>query len=164
MTIYHGSTMPVEAPKIINSGRKLDFGEGFYTTSSKEQATIWANIVSSRRETSAQFLSVYHFNYEEAKNELEFIHFPEPDETWLDFICANRSGRIISKPYDIVFGAVANDKVYRVVQFYENGVYDKDEAIRRLKADKLFDQILFHTEKSLRYCTFTECIDLGAMR
>ena len=160
MIVYHGSTVPVEVPKIMNGGRKLDFGEGFYTTSSKEQAIIWAEIVSVRREMSAKFLSSYYFDCEKAQNELEIIRFLEPDEVWLDFICANRSGRTISKPYDIVIGPVANDKVYRVVQFYENGVYDKDEAIRRLKADKLFDQILFHTEKSLKYCRFAECVDL----
>ena len=164
MIIYHGSTTPVEVPKIMNSERKLDFGEGFYTTSSKEQATIWDEIVSVRREISARFLSAYHFDYKNAQKELEVIHFPEPDEAWLDFVCANRSGRRIAKPYDIVFGPVANDKVYRVIQFYENGVYDKNEAIRRLKADKLFDQILFHTEKSLTYCRFTECVDLGAIK
>jgi len=94
--------------------------------------------------------------------DLEIIHFHEPDGTWLDFVCANRSGRSISKQYDIVLGPVANDKVYRVVQFFENGIYDKDEAIKRLKADSLFDQILFHTEKSLEYCLFVECVNLEA--
>jgi hypothetical protein len=63
--------------------------------------------------------------------------------------------------YDMVFGPVANDKVYSVVQFYENGVYDKDEAIRRLKVDELYSQILFHTEKSLVYCRFTGFEKLG---
>jgi hypothetical protein len=58
--------------------------------------------------------------------------------------------------YDIVIGPVANDKVYSVIQFYENGVYDKEEAIKRLKVEALFDQILFHTEKALNHCRFLE--------
>ena len=95
---------------------------------------------------------------------MNIIHFHEPDETWLDFVCTNRSGRLISQPYDIVIGPVANDKVYRVVQFYENGVYDKSEAIKRLKADKLFNQILFHTEVSLEYLCFSDIVDLGVVR
>jgi hypothetical protein len=37
---------------------------------------------------------------------------------------------------------------YTVVQYYENGVYDKEEAIKQLKVEALFNQILFHTEKS----------------
>jgi hypothetical protein len=40
------------------------------------------------------------------------------------------------------------------------GVYDKDEAIKRLKVDKLYDQVLFHTEKSLKYCRFIGYEDL----
>jgi hypothetical protein len=55
----------------------------------------------------------------------------------------------------MVFGAVADDKVYAVVQYYENGVYDKEDAIKRLKVESLYHQILFHTEKSLTYCRFT---------
>jgi len=42
MTIYHGSDTPVKNPKILISNRLLDFGEGFYSTSSLEQAQRWA--------------------------------------------------------------------------------------------------------------------------
>ena len=161
MIIYHGSTVPVETPKIMQSERKLDFGEGFYTTSNREQAIFWAKIVAVRRETDTQFLSAYEFDLEEAQKELTIIRFDETNEVWLDFVCENRSGRKPTEPYDIVFGPVANDKVYTVIQFYENGVYDKDEAIRRLKVDTLYNQILFHTEKSLKYCRFTGCEELG---
>ena len=38
MILYHGSNVFVREPRIVNSGRKLDFGAGFYTTSSLEQA------------------------------------------------------------------------------------------------------------------------------
>jgi len=160
MQIYHGSDVPVHIPKILKSERMLDFGDGFYTTSNREQAIIWANIVAIRTETTNRFLSIYEFDVQSAKKDL-IISFDEPDEAWLDFICTNRSGRKISIEYDIVFGPVANDKVYRVVQFYENGAYDKDEAIKRLKVDKLYNQILFHTQKALAYCRFIGHEDLG---
>ena len=39
MILYHGSNVFVREPRIVNSGRKLDFGTGFYTTSSFEQAS-----------------------------------------------------------------------------------------------------------------------------
>jgi hypothetical protein len=38
MRIYHGSDIAVPEPEILGSNRLLDFGEGFYTTSSFEQA------------------------------------------------------------------------------------------------------------------------------
>ena len=155
MVIYHGSNVLVEYPKILRSERMLDFGAGFYTTSNREQAVRWSQRVADRRVPRTQLLSVYEFDSEAAQRDLDIICFEEPDSDWLDFVCTNRMGREIDKQYDIVIGPVADDQVYAVVQFYENGIYDKEEAIKRLKVDILFDQILFHTEKSLSYCRFT---------
>ena len=47
------------------------------------------------------------------------------------------------------------------VKLFETGVLDKGEALKRLKVEKLFDQILFHTEKGLRRCVFDHYEDLG---
>ena len=38
MIIYHGSTVLVEKPEIRTGETFLDFGAGFYTTTSYEQA------------------------------------------------------------------------------------------------------------------------------
>jgi len=160
--IYHGSNVIVEQPKIMQGERMLDFGTGFYTTSNKEQAIRWAQRVSHRREPKEQMLSIYEFDIEAAQCDLSIIRFDEPNGEWLDFVCANRSGREAVNHYDVVLGAVADDKVYSVVQFYENGVYDKADAIKRLKVEDLFNQILFHTEKSLPYCRFVGYEQLGS--
>ena len=37
MKIYHGSIEKVESPEIRESNRTLDYGQGFYTTTSYEQ-------------------------------------------------------------------------------------------------------------------------------
>jgi len=164
MIVYHGSNMVVDQPQILQSERMLDFGTGFYTTSNKVQAIRWAERVADRREPKDQILSIYEFNLDAAEHDLAIIRFNEPNGDWLDFVCANRSGREIPKPYDIVFGPVADDKVYTVVQYYENGVYDKEDAIKRLKVEELFNQVLFHTEKSLTYCRFTGHEKLGGVK
>lgn len=164
MVIYHGSNIVVEKPKILQSERMLDFGVGFYATSNKEQAVRWAERVAERRETKDQMLSVYEFDLEAAERGLSIIRFDEPNGKWLDFVCANRSGREATEPYDIVFGPIADDKVYTVVQYYENGVYDKEDAIKRLKVEELYSQILFHTTKSLTYCRFTGFEKLGGAK
>jgi hypothetical protein len=31
----------------------------------------------------------------------------------------------------------------------------KEEAIKRLKVEKLYNQILFHTEKALQFCRYS---------
>ena len=160
MIVYHGSTIVVDKPLILQSERFLDFGTGFYTTTNKEQATRWALRVAARRKAETQYISVYEFDYERAKKELKMIYFEGADEVWLNFICACRSGKSIIEEYDIVFGPVADDNVYAMVQLFELGVLDKDETIKRLKVETLYDQVLFHTEKALSLCSYKEFIVL----
>ena len=41
MKIYHGSLEVIERPLILQPNRLLDYGKGFYTTTSKRQAIEW---------------------------------------------------------------------------------------------------------------------------
>ena len=41
MLVYLGSVEVVENPEIRESNRTLDYGSGFYTTTSYEQAVAW---------------------------------------------------------------------------------------------------------------------------
>jgi len=161
MVIYHSSTIGVEAPKILKSERMLDFGEGFYTTSNREQADRWAEIVAAKRKTIARVITEYEFDIDAAKKELVVISFDKPDDEWLEFVCQNRSGRIPPEPYDIATGPVANDQVYTVVVLYEQGVLSREAAIMELKVRELYNQILFHTEKSLNYCRYIRHTEIG---
>lgn len=161
MKIYHGSDVVVKEPKILQSNRLLDFGIGFYTTSNKEEASRWAEKVSLRNNTGKKFLSIYSFDIEKAKKELNIIEFTKADEKWLDFITANRRGKEMAEEYDIVMGPVADDNVYLTVKLFETGVLDKQEALKRLKVEKLFNQISFHTNEGLKFCLFDRYEDFG---
>ena len=161
MVVYHGSNIPVINPKILQSERKLDFGDGFYTTFNREQAVRWSERVAEREKTSVRIISEYEFDSNTAENDLKVLKFEKPDSTWLDFICANRLGNEAIIQYDIVIGPVANDSVYQTVLFYEQGLYDADEAIKRLKIQKLYNQVLFHTEKSLKFCKYIQHEQIG---
>ena len=160
MICYHWSDVVVEVPKILKSKRPLDFGVGFYVTSNKEQATKWSTIVALRNNNKKKYVNKYEFNIDEAINKLRILYFSSPNEEWLKFVCDNRKGKSTSD-YDIVIGPVADDKVYRVVLLYEHGDIDKDLALKKLKTEKLCDQILFHTEKSLEYLKFIEVEELN---
>jgi hypothetical protein len=59
LILYHGSNVAVEKPIIVRANRTLDFGNGFYTTTSKEQAYKWAKIKQRREETSNAFITIY---------------------------------------------------------------------------------------------------------
>ena len=161
MIIYHGGTDPVKIPKIMKSERMLDFGEGFYTTSNREQAARWAELVAVKRKTSIRVITEYEFSFDAAKKELAVISFDKPDDKWFDFVCRNRSGRTPAEPYDIAIGPVANDQVYTVVVLYEQGLLSREAAISALKVRELYNQILFHTEQSLNYCRYVRHIEIG---
>lgn len=155
MICYHGSDTIVDAPKILEAKRPLDFGGGFYVTTSEAQAKSWAIKVAYRNNNNHRCVNRYELDLEKAKAELTVICFNVADEKWLDFICDNRSGKPTGD-YDIVIGPVADDRVYRVVVEYENGDLDKETALKNLKTEALCDQILFHTEKSIEYLKYID--------
>ena len=155
MIVFHGSDIVVDVPKILEAKRPLDFGGGFYTTSSESQAKSWALKVAYRNNCSHKCVNRYEFDLTAAKSELTVIEFAVADEKWLDFICNNRSGKPTGE-YDIVIGPVADDRVYRVVVEYENGDLDKETALKNLKTESLCNQVLFRSEKSLEFLKYID--------
>ena len=145
MILYHGSNVIVEQPKLIRQNRYLDFGFGFYTTTNRDQAVNFAQKVTDRRKTGAATLNIYSVEEAVAFKECSLLRFDSPDEAWLDFVAENRQG---------TYGAVANDDVYRTITLYMTGVLDKEQTLAALKIRKLFNQLVFATEKSLQYLHF----------
>ena len=68
----------------------------------------------------------------------------------------NRTQKGFSHDYDIVYGPVANDRVYAAFALYEGGLLNKQNLIAELKTYRLVDQYLFHTEAALQTLTFLE--------
>ena len=101
------------------------------------------------------FVNEYEFDLIQL-SKLHCLLFDKPTEEWVDFIMANRTQRKFSHTYDIVYGPVANDRVYAAFALYEGGVLDKSSLIKELKTYRLVDQYLFHTEASLRLLTFIQ--------
>jgi len=152
--IFHGSDIAVLEPRIIAANRLLDFGEGFYTTSSKEQAKRWAARVKNRRNSESQIISVYEFDLDKAEKDLRILRFDSPNPEWLRFVTACRVGKDAGYSYDVAMGPVANDNVYATIQLFETGLLSEQETIIRLKVEEIYDQILFHTTRALRYCVY----------
>ena len=164
MTIYHGSDQIIKSPELRSSARTLDFGSGFYTTTNKEQAETFAVKVYNRSiragETpKGRFISIYEADYEAMQNELDILRFESPNEEWFDFVIANRRSVWQGEKYDIIYGPVANDTIYRTLIAFETGELSKQETIARLKVRELFNQITFTSKRAisfLRFIDFTE--------
>ena len=154
MKIYHGSIEKVEKPEIrILRNRTLDYGYGFYTTTSYNQAKDWVKRRMDNTNAQKGFINIYELD-ESALDLLNCLIFKSPTEDWVDFVMNNRTKKSFIHDYDIVYGPVANDKVYAAFALYEGGLIDKQTLIIELKAYKLVDQHLFHTEKALEYLSF----------
>ena len=117
MKLYHGSNLEIKNPQILESDRKLDFGTGFYLTSSYEQAEKWAILTAIRRGEGRPIISV--FEYEDNKSsELNILKFENADIEWLRFVSGNRNNQSTKNDYDIIIGPVANDKTMPVISLY----------------------------------------------
>ena len=71
MILYHGSTELVDKPEIRVGEAFLDFGVGFYTTTSYEQAERWAKIKMRRNNAELGYVTIYEFDFEKVQNELK---------------------------------------------------------------------------------------------
>lgn len=155
MKIYHGSIEIVERPEIRESNRTLDYGQGFYTTSSYEQAEAWVRRRMAEKQASRGYICVYELD-ESAMQGMNTLIFETPTEDWVDFVMKNRTQKGYVHQYDIIYGPVANDRVYASFALYEGGLINKQALILELKTYKLVDQYLFHTQRALQSLTFIE--------
>lgn len=148
MILYHGSNIAVTEPQIIVSNRALDFGAGFYTTSSEEQAVRWAKLQALRRGKGVPTVSVYEFDDAKA-DDLAILRFPSADADWLRYVTDNRKSAYSGEKYDVVIGPVANDNTMPVISDYMAGTINVETALIFLKPQKLADQYAFLTWKGL---------------
>ncbi len=155
MILYHGSNLTVSEPQLVVQNRFLDFGYGFYTTTSKVQAIGFAEKVTKRRKEGTPTVSIYEIDEVKAFKECSVLRFDIPDEAWLDFVSENRAGNYSGKAYDFIYGPVANDDVYTTFTLYTAGVLTKDQTIQALKIKKLYNQMVLTSTKALSYLKFS---------
>jgi len=153
MFLYHGSYIEIKIPD-INLGRfNLDFGEGFYVTTLKEQAERWAirRVATSKILNNAveinPIVTIYDIDFDSL--DLNILFFDGYTEEWLDFVVKNRglSEPALNTEYDIVYGNVTDDDVARTVDDYMElltknrvNVYVKNALLYQLQFSKPNDQ------------------------
>lgn len=156
MIVYHGSSEVVSQPDILHSYRALDFGKGFYVTTVKEQAERWARrkvaLVGTARVGIARVggrAIVNQYLMGDDMKGLRVKRFPDDLVEWIEFVCDCRDGKPGYQDYDLIIGKVANDKVFRVVDMYHSGIWDKKRALKEIRAYPNYDQLAFITQKAI---------------
>ena len=158
MLLYHGSDVEVKEPKIIKSEYGRDFGFAFYLTPIKKQAERWAKRKAANKGKNG-VVSV--FEWDEKLDGLNYKNFTDQDSEWLELIIKCRSDINFSHDYDIVEGKIADDTVGETVNFVIQGFMRKEDALERLKFQKINLQIAFCTSKALSSLNFVNSYEVS---
>ncbi|MDR1924858.1 MAG: DUF3990 domain-containing protein [Planctomycetaceae bacterium] len=150
MILFHGSNQDFDKIDLAQSKDKRDFGRGFYTTTLREQAESWAQTLYDRN--GGEGLFIYEFKAE-ITDDLQVKKFDGISEEWLDLVVQNRTNGGTQHNFDIVQGAIANDKTMITINRLIEGTYTRSEAMQRLTHSQLNDQVSFHTENAVRKLT-----------
>ena len=158
MLLYHGSYIEVKQPKIITSEFGRDFGFAFYLTPIKEQAERWARKKAKENKQTSGVVSIFEWN--ENTNLLKCKEFKDQDEEWLELVIECRKNIKYVHGYDIVQGKIADDAVGETINFVIKGFMRKEDALERLKYQKINYQIAFCTDQSIKTLTFKESYEV----
>lgn len=173
LVLYHGSYMTVEAPDIARCAKFKDFGQGFYLTSSLEQARNFARLTLRKAKANGivgpneqrAFVSRYRFVDDGAP--LNIHAFQSADKEWLHCIAAHRKQGLFPEVleefsnYDVIVGKIANDQTnatlvnYMAEAFGPVGSAQADQICASLLLpERLKDQFCFRTPQSLAHLEF----------
>ena len=118
-----------------------------------------------RRRTKAEvqpIVSIYEWD-EDAAKQLQFLQFDGAGMEWLELVVTCRSRTDYAHGYDIVEGKIANDNVGETVSYVMQGIMRKEDAIERLRFEKINNQIAFCTEAALRTLHFQSSYLCGSV-
>ena len=159
MILYHGSDVVVQIPKIIQTEKGRDFGCAFYLTPIKDQAERMAKRKQRMNKSKSAIVSVFEYD-KGANNNLNIKLFNDSNMEWLDMIIECRTKQNFKHGYDIVEGKIADDSVGETILFVIDGIIKKEDAVERLKFQKINSQIAFCTAESLKLLKFIESYEV----
>ena len=159
MILYHGSDLEISKPRILKTEKGRDFGFAFYLTPIKEQAERMA--IRKQRINGTQKAVVSVFEWDEDRKNIKYKKFSSPNGEWMDFIIKCRTDISFIHGFDIVEGKIADDAVGETILFVIDGVIKREDAVERLRFQKINSQIAFCTEKALDSLKFINSYEVS---
>lgn len=174
---YHGTTSN-HAHHIVDAGidvtkgyKAVDFGQGFYTTSSFEQAKkhaqkLWKDTKNHSISPAVVRLEVDVINLKKSikDHQLSSGIFEVANDDFYYFVYNCRKEGLndgVYHEHDIVAGPLADGKPNTSVKRLTRGLYEWEDFIRDLKPHgPNLDQLSFHAVRSLQYIIKKEVREL----
>ena len=147
MTVYHGSSCEIKNPDVSFSKNYLDFGKGAYFTTFQNQAEKWALRKAERTDNGIATVNIFELT--EDFSNYKVLDFKSETESWLDFVCDCRRGAEIYKEYDIIIGPVADDDVFKTINMYFRGLWNKQKTLEEIRYYKMNNQICITNQEVL---------------
>lgn len=151
MKIFHGSLEIIEHPRILFPNRKLDYGEGFYTTTSEKQAEEWVKRRMFEQHANAGYINVYEFD-DTAMSMLKTLIFSEPSREWVKRMRTKSQGKscegsngVGERKWSSVATRIRKEEIKKdtsvfVVQIYKKAVNERksqrDEERKRQRDEE----------------------------
>ena len=174
LILYHGSYCTVSVPDLTKCAKYKDFGQGFYLTTSKEQAQRFS--LTSLKKSIANGTVDEHQKYgiisifrcpSEEWSLLNICKFDTADSKWLNCIVGHRRGKTFGKfarqyqDYNVIGGKIANDATNATITAYMAGIYGTvgsesaaQLCISLLLPERLKDQYCFRTQRAFETLHF----------
>ena len=160
--LYYGTTDKFTDIDLSLAKPFKDFGMGFYTATSKQQAEKFAKLLMKRNKAKTGYIMVYEYTPDQTNL---ITLYKQPSEDWLDYVVGNRRypNSSDASSSDIIIGAVADDDVGVVVTNYLSGTYGevgtaraKQIAIEFLLTTQYHNQVAFKSKKACDCLTLQE--------
>lgn len=119
--LYHGSYCEVKEPDLAKCAKRKDFGQGFYLTTSKEQAesflrtSIVKAIATGTIEEGQKYGYISTFEFKLSEN-LETHIFENADVDWLHCIAAHRKKKMFIEVEREMQGMISLQERLRMMQ------------------------------------------------
>lgn len=163
MLFYHGTNMLIGQIDLNKCRPRTDFGKGFYLTDKVRTAQNWA---IRKSELLGGTPTVLSYTIDKLANGLSGKRFSDtPDFEWLSFICENRRRNepnvIEHEPrhnFHWVFGPIADDRVFDVVDMFREGDISAEDAIRRIRLLPSTLQLSLHKEDAIKHVDDTNVL------
>lgn len=179
--LYHGSYMEVAQVDLAKCKKGLDFGRGFYVTSSLEQAVSFVPMAIKKAKRYGLISETFSDRegrvsvFEYKKKPTVFVHiFEDADIEWLHFIACNRNESLFPElrkklqTVDIIGGKIADDQTALTLNNYVEGVYGipgtehvDRMVIEMLEPNRLKDQWCFRTNDAISCLKFIRSDEYG---
>ena len=159
-SIYHGTVLKY-ANDIVKNGidltigrKRLDFGQGFYTTEDKIQAKEWAKRKAFGKDTPVVVC------FDAIFDNLTVKKFLFQNNEWKNYVYGNRIfDADLLKDYDCIIGPMADGNIKQLIYKMRVGEITKRDFLNEISRG-IGEQIAFKTEKSLFNLTYKGILEV----